>query len=273
MSFPKTLDLAAIRGVTYDLDGVVWRDADTLPGVPELFRFLHAEGIPYVAVTNNSTRTIAEFVTRIDALGIPIDGEHVITSAALAADVLAREYPPGTPIYVIGSPSLQALLTARGHVIDPVQAQVVIVGLDTGLTYEKLVIAGGRIMAGAAFIGTNADATFPMPGYIAPGNGSILAALEKMTGRAPRVLGKPEPAMFQAALARLGVRPEQALMIGDRLDTDILGAQRVGMRTALVLSGVSVPDDLGRITPDAVFEDLADLHQRWLRAVAHRSES
>lgn len=259
--------LGTIRAVALDLDGVVWRDRDPLPGVPEFFLFLRECGIPYMMMTNNSTRTIVEYVKRIDALGIPIDGDHVLTSSVVTADEMMRRYPPGTPIYVIGSESLIHLLTARGHVLDAENARAVIVGLDRGLTYEKLLKAGRRILAGAAFIGTNADATFPYADGIGPGNGSILAALQTMTGIAPEVMGKPEPTMFHAALERLGTPAENTLMIGDRLDTDILGAQRVGMRTALVLSGINQRKDIGQIVPDAVFEDLADLLGAWRRSV------
>lgn len=263
MSTNNGLDLAAIRAVALDLDGVVWRGGEILPGVPDFFLYLRERGIPYLAMTNNSTRTVAEYVTRLDGIGIPIDGEHVITSSAVTADYLARRYPPGTPLYVIGSDSLKALLTARGNIIDPERAQVVVVGLDVTLTYDKLAIAGQRIMAGAEFVGTNADATFPTAGKITPGNGSLLAALITMTGRKPVVLGKPEPAMFMAALERLGAVPAETLMIGDRLDTDIAGAVQVGMRTALVLSGVPAAEGGSMAAPDGVYEDLADLLAAW----------
>lgn len=263
MKTTKGLDLTAIRAVALDLDGVVWRGKDILPGVPDFFLFLRERRIPYLAMTNNSTRTIAEYVARLEGIGIPIDGEHVITSSAVTADYLARHYPPGTPLYVIGSDSLKGLLTARGNVIDPERASVVVVGLDVTLTYDKLAIAGQRIMAGADFIGTNADATFPTAGRITPGNGSLLAALITMTSRKPVVLGKPEPAMFMAALERLGTPSAETLMIGDRLDTDIAGAVQVGMRTALVLSGVPAAENASAATPDAVYEDLADLLAAW----------
>jgi 4-nitrophenyl phosphatase len=265
MSTNNNLDLAAVRAVALDLDGVVWRGSEILPGVPDFFLFLRDRHIPYLAMTNNSSRTVAEYVKRLEDIGIPVDGEHVITSSAVTADYLARHYPPGTPLYVIGSDSLKALLTARGNVIDPDEARVVVVGLDVTLTYDKLAVAGQRIMAGADFIGTNADATFPTAGKIAPGNGSQLAALITMTGRKPVVLGKPEPAMFMAALERLGTAPADTLMIGDRLDTDIAGAVQVGIRTALVLSGVPAAQGATVATPDAVYEDLADLLAAWPR--------
>ena len=174
--------------------------------------------------------------------------------------------PNGTPICLLGSESLIELLTSRGHVCDPANARVVIVGLDQNLTYHKLRIAGQRVLAGADFIGTNADRTFPMPGgEIVPGAGSLLAAVEAMTGQQARIMGKPEATVFQLALERLGTTPARTLMIGDRLDTDILGAQRAGLVTALVLSGVSTQAEAARgdIRPNGIFAHLGALLAAW----------
>ncbi len=262
----RSLDLEAIRGVVADMDGVIWRQEEILPGVPDFFLFLRERHIPYVLATNNSTRSIAEYVTRIDRLGIPIDGDHVVTSAIVTADALAESHPPGTPIYVIGSDSLRALLTARGHVFDPEHAQVVIIGLDFDLTYDKLRIAGQRVLAGADFIGTNGDLTFPSADGLIPGNGSIVAAIEAMTGRKARLMGKPEPVMFRAALKQLGTEASETLMIGDRLDTDIEGAQRAGLLGALVLTGAHRTEDIGAIQPDGVYNSLAALQAEWQRS-------
>jgi 4-nitrophenyl phosphatase len=263
----SSLNLRAIRAVTLDLDGVVWRGSEPLPGVPDFFLFLREQGIPYMLMTNNSTRTVAEYVTKVDGLHIPIDGDHIVSSAVVTAEEIARRYPPGTPIYVVGSDSLIRLLTARGNVIDPEHAKVVVVGLDVNITYQKLSTAGRLILAGAEFIGTNGDKTFPVPDGLMAGAGSLIAAVQTMTGCKPRLMGKPEPVMYQAALERLGTPPAQTLMIGDRLDTDILGAQQVGMATALVLSGISTAADIGPITPDGVFQHLADLESAWRAAV------
>jgi 4-nitrophenyl phosphatase len=144
----------------------------------------------------------------------------------------------------------------------------VVVGLDRSLTYEKLKIAGQRILAGAAFIATNGDATFPLPnGEIAPGAGSLVSAVATMTGQQPYMIGKPAAPMFEAALRYFGVPAAHALMIGDRLDTDILGAQSVGMRSALVLTGISCADQVGAIMPDGIFPDLAALLSAWQSSV------
>src|SRR5258708_9807712 len=180
---------------------------------------------------------------------------------------MPKHSPPSTLIYVVGSDSLTELLTGHAYVIDAQQAKVVVVGLDIKLNYEKLTVAGQRILAGAEFIGTNADRSIPTQTGIALGCGSILAAIEAMTGRAPRVMGKPEPIMFQVALERLHTLPERTLMIGDRLDTDIEGAQRAGLRAALVLTGVSTRAEAEIIRPDAIFENLAAIQDEWQHTV------
>ncbi len=216
--------------------------------------------------TNNSSKNIAEYVARLNSLNVPVTAENIVTSGLVTAEAMTRQYPSGTPIYVIGSESLIELLTSYGYVVDPGEAKVVVVGLDITLTYDKLRIAGQRILVGADFIGTNGDLTLPTAAGLAPGNGSILAALQAMTGRAPRLMGKPEPVMFQVALERLGTSAEHTLMVGDRLDTDIEGAQRAGLHTILVLTGVSTRSDIGETAPDAVYDDLAALLLAWQAA-------
>ncbi len=264
------LDLSSIDGVVLDMDGVVWRGATVLPGTPDFFIFLREHHIPYVLASNNSSKNAAEYVARAQSIGIPIDADHIVTSGLVTVEELARAYPPGALIYVIGSDSLKQLLTDKGFVVnssDAGVARAVVVGLDFTLTYEKLLIAGRHILAGAEFIGTNGDLTFPAADGLTPGNGSIVAAVQAWTGRTPRFMGKPEPAMFHTALNHLGTAPERTLMIGDRLDTDIQGAQRAGLRAALVLSGVNSAADIGAIVPDGVYEDLAALHAAWQKAL------
>jgi len=256
-----------LRAVTLDLDGVVWRDDTAMPGVPGFFLFLKQRNIPYMFLSNNSTKSLSEYIHKLESFKIPIDEAHMLNSGVVAADYLRQHYAPGTPIYVIGSESLAQVLTAGGCVVDPKNARAVVVGLDRNLTYEKLKIGGQRILAGAEFIATNADATFPLSDGIAPGAGTIVAALQKMTGVTPKLMGKPERIMFETALHRLGSTAEQTLMIGDRLDTDILGAQQVGIRTALVLTGISRREDVGAIQPDAIYESLGSLWEGWQQAL------
>ncbi|MFN7209190.1 MAG: HAD-IIA family hydrolase [Aggregatilineales bacterium] len=262
------LHLDAIRACALDLDGVVWREHEKLPAVPEFFTFLRERGIPYAFITNNSTRTPAQYLERLEAFGIPAAPEQIITSSAVTAEVIARRFPQGTPFYAIGSQNLIDLIAARGYPFEPERAQIVVVGLDRSLTYEKLKIGGQRILAGAAFIATNADATFPLPnGEVAPGAGSLVSAVATMTTQQPYLIGKPAAPMFEAALRYFGVSAAQTLMIGDRLDTDILGAQNIGMKSALVLTGVSRADQVGVIVPDAIFADLAELFAAWQSSI------
>jgi len=217
--------------------------------------------------TNNSSRNVSEYVARLDSLGVPVNDDNIVTSGLVTLIAMEKQYPPSTPIYVIGSDSLSGLLTSHGYVIDAEHAKVVVVGLDVKLNYDKLTTAGQRILDGADFIGTNADRSLPTQTGVALGCGSILAALESMTERAPRVMGKPEPIMFEVALERLHTAPERTLMIGDRLDTDIVGAQRAGLRAALVLTGVRARVEAETTPPDGIFDDLAALQAEWRRVV------
>lgn len=262
------LELRSIRACALDLDGVVWREDEKLPAVPDFFEFLCARGIPYAFITNNSTRTPAQYLARLEKFGIPATPKQVITSGAVTAEEIARRFPRGTPFYAIGSQNLIDLIAAQGYPFEPERAQIVVVGLDRNLTYDKLRIAGQRILAGAAFIATNGDATFPLPdGAVAPGAGSLVSAVATMTERQPYMIGKPAAPMFEAALRYLGAPAAQTLMIGDRLDTDILGAQGVGMKSALVLTGISRADQIGTIMPDGVFADLAELLSAWQSSI------
>ena len=261
-------DFSGINAAIFDMDGVIWRGSEILPGVPDLFLFLREHNIPYAMATNNATRQVGEYVARLQSLGVPVEPQYIITSGLVTLETLTRSYPPGTPIYVFGPDSLKELLVSQGYVVDPEKAAVVIVGLDRNISYEKLSIAGQRIMAGAEFIGTNSDATLPTPTGEVPGAGTFVAAVSAMTGRKPRLMGKPEPDMFNVALERLGSTPECTLMIGDRFETDIEGAQRAGLRTALVLTGVSTRDDIGDMPPNGVFDDLASILTAWKQVLS-----
>jgi len=167
-------------------------------------------------------------------------------------------------VYAIGEEGLRAALGER-YTIAEEGADFVVVGMDTGLTYEKLRVATLLIRGGARFIATNPDKTLPTEEGLVPGNGASLAALEAATGVAPFVVGKPEPASFDLALARMGVGKEGTAVIGDRLETDILGGRRAGLSTILVLSGATSRQELenSTIKPDLVFENVRQLYESW----------
>jgi 4-nitrophenyl phosphatase len=270
------------KAVIADMDGVLWHEQTPLPGLYDFFTLIETLDIAYMLITNNSSRTPAQYTARLARFGIEITPDHVLTSAIAASDYLAERLEPGSRLYVIGGPGVIEALKLRGfrvflgsrgsHTEDvdelPSTVDYVVVGWDRELTWEKLATATQFIRRGAKFLGTNPDLTFPGERGILPGNGAQLAALKAATGVSPVIAGKPEPILYRQALARMGVTPRETLMIGDLLETDILGGTRVGMRTALVLSGVTAREDLGQssIRPDVVFEDLAALVAAWRKS-------
>ncbi len=262
------MNLKDISGVIMDMDGVLWRGDVALPGMADLFDHLRRHQIPFALATNNSSREPSEYVAKLARLGAgEIDAAQIVTSGTTTAHFVATHYPAGTVVYVLGMPGLRRMLTRAGATVteEPVGVDVVVVGIDFELTYENLKRASMLIRAGADFIGTNLDATFPADEGLVPGAGSVLAAVRTATGREPRVMGKPDAPMFEAALGVLGTAAATTLMIGDRMDTDIVGAQLYGLRTALVLTGVTTRAELPSFNPppDGVYENLPALLADW----------
>lgn len=255
--------LQSIRGIIADMDGVVWRDDEAMPGAAEFFQHLNGR-IAYVFATNNSSRTVEHYVEKLNRIGIPAKPEQVISSAVATAAFLAEKYPRGSRVFVIGQEGLRTALEEQGFVLvdtqEP-QAALVVCGTDRTFNYDKLKLAMRHILGGAVFIGTNSDKTFPVPDGLAPGAGSLLAAVEAASGVTPQIIGKPDRPMYDIALERLKTPPQQTLMIGDRLETDIEGALKLGMPTALVLTGVSTRADVAASPhqPDFVVENLSEL--------------
>jgi 4-nitrophenyl phosphatase len=250
-----------IQGVVMDMDGVVWRGDELLPGAAALFDLLKRRGLPFAAATNNSAKSPADYVSKLARLGIGgISEDQILTSGRVTISYLTRHYPPGTPVYVVGGDGLKQMAARAGYDLSDA-GRVVIVGIDFDVTYSKLKRAAQLIRGGAEFIGTNGDKTFPMADGLVPGAGSIIAAVQTACGRDPVMMGKPNRPMFDAALTLLGTPAESTLMIGDRLDTDIDGAKAAGLRTALVLTGVTTRAELeaSASPPDAVYHDLTEL--------------
>lgn len=246
----------------FDMDGVLYRGKQALPGVNEIIAALEARGLPYLLATNNSTATPADYVRRMAEYGVTVTESHLQTSATATRDYLKRELPDGAVLLPIGAPALTEQLQAGTTfkiTDDPAEdVAAVVVGLDQGFTYESMTRAMKAIRNGARFIATNADATLPVEDGVLPGAGTMIAAIATASGRQPTVIGKPETLMMTSAVAQLGTSASKTVMIGDRLDTDILAAARAGLTTALVLTGVTTRDDLAGsdIVPDYVFTDL-----------------
>ncbi len=260
------MNLSDIAAVIADMDGVLWRGDVPLPGLVEFFDLLRARGIPFALATNNSAKAPVEYVAKLARMGVlNVLPEQVITSGTATISYMQTRYPPGTRVYVLGGDGLRALLTDAGYAVSEDGADVVMVGFAPNLTYERLKKATLLIRSGADFIGTNPDPSIPTPEGLAPGAGSIVAAVQTATDCQPVIVGKPHPPMFEAALRLLGTRPDETLMIGDRLTTDIEGAQQVGLRTALVLTGVTTCEELAAsaVQPDGVYDDLPALLDAW----------
>jgi 4-nitrophenyl phosphatase len=260
------MNLSDIKAVASDMDGVLWRGDEPLPGMVTLFQMLRTRGMPFALVTNNSMKTPSDYVAKLAKLGVAdVRAEQIITSSTTTLSYLKATYPAGSPMHVLGGDGLRRLIIEGGFKLDDTAPKAVIVGLDTNLTYDKLKRASFLIRAGATFIATNQDDSIPTPEGLAPGAGSIVAALKAATGQQPRVMGKPDAPMFEAALRLMGTAPADTLMIGDRLNTDITGAALLGFKTALVLTGVSTRADaeVNSIKPDGIYADLATLLESW----------
>ncbi len=257
--------LAGIRHLIIDIDGVLWHGKQVLPGVPGLFAFMQAHGIRYIIATNNSARPGSEIVDRLARIGVRIADGDVLTSAQATAMYLPRVAPRGARVLVVGGQGLLDAITQAGYQIVDEDAAVVVAGVDFGLTYDRLKRATREIRHGATFVGTNGDKTYPGDDGLAPGAGAVLAAIQAATDVDPIVIGKPQRAMFDLAVEKMGAERASTAMLGDRLDTDIQGAQRAGLRSILVMTGVTSPSELAAssVRPDWVFDDVVALEQAW----------
>jgi 4-nitrophenyl phosphatase len=255
-------DIKQYNAILLDMDGVLYRGDVPLPGVNELLEHCERRGIMYACVTNNSTMTPAQYEAKLAAMGIAMPAARVITSSTATRRYLEHEFPRGTPAYYIGMVGLHEALYGDGYfVYDEQHPRLVVSGLDRELTYQKAKIATLAIRAGARYVATNPDFTLPTDEGLVPGAGSIIALLRTATDVAPTVIGKPGPAMLQAAIEILGADAQRTLVIGDRLDTDIAGAAAAGLASALVLTGVTTREDLAHsaLQPNVVFPGLPEL--------------
>jgi glycerol-1-phosphatase len=255
----------AFQRFVLDLDGVVWTGDEAVPGAPETIRTLRDAGKRLAFVTNNSSQTPESYAKKLAEVGAQGEEAEVVTSADAVARLMESRIPAlrGRVAYVIGGPGLVERVAQVGVRIsdgaDPTECSIVVVGWDVHLTYDKLRIATLAIRAGAAFVASNADATYPTPEGLWPGCGAIVAALRTSTAVEPMVAGKPQPLMLEVAKERVGGTP--ALMIGDRIDTDVAAAQAVGWPSALVLTGATgVPElAIASVWPDFVLRRLSDV--------------
>lgn len=259
------LRFQSFRYLITDMDGVLWHGREPMPGLVEFFQFLRRRDIHFVCATNNASTSAEKLAERLQGWGTDVTPTEIVTSSSATADYLATRLPAGARLYVIGMEGLHAALRNKGFEFAEDHVDAVVVGIDWNLTYNQLRLAALNIRAGATFIGTNSDRTFPNPEGIVPGNGALLAAIETATDVKPIVIGKPEPVLYQMSLKSMNAVPEQTLVLGDRLETDILGAVRLNLKSALVLSGVTTREQVAAsdYQPDGVYEDIAALTNAW----------
>lgn len=264
-----------INALIIDMDGVLWHGDSPLPGLSDFFTIIREQQIPFILATNNASLTAAQYVTKLETMGVMIEHTEILTSGMATARYLAKLYPPSdTRVFVIGESGAKQPLLEHGFILTEIDdirdgspnsgADVIVSGLDKNLSWDKLATAALNIQAGAHFFGTNGDVTLPTERGFAPGNGATLAALEAATGIKPTIIGKPEPIMYQQAMAILDTPADKTIAIGDRLDTDILGAVHAGMRSLLVLSGISSEKDLETVDyqPTWIMQDIREVIEK-----------
>jgi 4-nitrophenyl phosphatase len=253
--------LREIKGLIIDMDGVLWRGDQPIPGLLRFFDVLRERGLKYVLATNNPLRTPAGFAERATRLGIPICADQVITATTVTVRYLSDHYPAGTRVHVISEPPLKQLVTEAGFVLADDLVEVVVVSMDFSMTYETLKHGALLIRNGADFIATNPDPYYPSEEGLVPAAGAFVLALAASTEREPVVMGKPESPIFELALERIGLPSEQVAVLGDCLTSDIGGGNKVGLKTILVLTGVTTREMLasGSTKPSCVFSSIVTL--------------
>jgi 4-nitrophenyl phosphatase len=246
-----------------DLDGTLHRGTILIPGADKVYAELSGRGIRWIFITNSAMMMANGFAERISSMGLHARPEQIISSSSALVRVLRQSYS-GDSVMVVGEDALVLGVLEAGSIVtdDPDQATVVVVALDRNFSYEKLHKASSAVRKGATFIATNLDATFPAADGFRPGAGSLVAAVAAAAGKPPdRVMGKPHPYMAEIALEVLGIDAASCLVVGDRMDTDILFAGNANMDSALVLTGATSITDLDDydFSPKYVLENICEL--------------
>lgn len=259
--------LSSLSGLVIDIDGTLWRGEAPLPGQKELFGFLERRGIPFVVATNN-THSPERYREKFLSAGSDIPADRILTASEAAAEYLLRHCDPSSRVFVIGYGDLQKAIAQRGFALAEDAAggaEIVVIGGDFSLTWEKLKNAILLVSRGAMLIGANPDMLIPTEEGLVPEAGTTLAAVEAATGRRPLVIGKPEHHLFDLAVEKLALPAGRVAMVGDRVVTDVVGAHAAGLKSILVCTGVDNGESARSIgvEPDAVFEDLHALRTAW----------
>ncbi|QKJ68052.1 HAD family hydrolase [Deefgea piscis] len=250
-----------MKSIISDMDGVIYRGKQMIPGADTFVQKLLSANVPFLFLTNNASQTPLDLKLKVESLGIHGLTEDNFITSAMATAMFLRSQKEGAKVYVIGGGGLINELYNVGFSMSESNPDYVVVAKSTTFSFEQLKKAVHFIDHGAKFIGTNPDMIDPVEGGYEPAAGTILAAISAATGKKPYIVGKPNSLMMMIASRKLGVHPEECLMVGDRMDTDIVGGLEAGMKTALVLSGVTKLDMLNEFPyrPDYVFNDVGEI--------------
>ena len=257
-----------LKALVLDLDGTLFLGEAVVPGFMEFFEFLQINNLPFVVASNNATKSPADYARKFRKQGVKVGEDAILTAGIATVEYLVKVYGKKACLYVIGEQALTGPLIEAGFSLQkdssrPVEA--VIVGGDSGLNYEKLKNAALLLQKGADLVGTNPDVLYPCEEGLVPEAGTTLAALQAATGVVPQIVGKPHRYLFDLAVTRLGVKASRTAVLGDRLETDILGGKRAGLRTILTTTGVDNEITMGQkdIYPDWIVSGLEELIELW----------
>ncbi len=259
---PPTADgLDGVQGLLLDIDGVLCRGNDAIPGAADAVRRFQQAGLELLALTNNTRSRPSDHAAKLATAGIDIPTERVLTAGEATARFLA-DLDGDAPIYVVGSPALRDDLLAAG-LSEGKDPTYVVAGIDLDMPLSQLAEAAAHLNAGAQLIACNPDRTLPVPGGTEPETGAVIAFLEAASNKTATVIGKPNPQIFETALQEIGLDRHSVLMVGDTPDTDIVGANAAGLRAAYIDNGIELPAD-SPAQPTLCIADLADLADRLL---------
>jgi NagD protein len=249
-----------ITGYLIDMDGVLVHEDQPIPGADKFIKALESKGLHYLVMTNNSILTQRDLSARLARAGIQIPPERLWTSALATAQFLDQQRPDGTA-HVVGEAGLTTALHDVGYVLSDVDPDYVVLGETRTYSFEAITRAIRLIRAGARFIATNHDPIGPSPAGPLPATGSVAALISRATGREPYFVGKPNPLMMRSALRALGAHSEGTAIVGDSMDTDVVGGLEAGLETILVLTGVSSREDAEGFPyrPNRIVDSVADL--------------
>ncbi len=262
--------LAQITHLILDMDGVLYRGNEPVPRLGEFFAFLRERQIPFMLVTNNATRTPGERSAKLARMGAEVAPAEILVSGQAAARLLRRDYPAGTRVHVFGMPALRRAMEEEGFVLADSDVKVVVASVDRDINFEKIKTASRLIRGGARFLATNLDPNIPSEDGLLPGTGAMVAMLAAASGVAPAGVGKPEPIMYELAMAQMSARPETTAAVGDRVMTDIVGGKRAGLTTICVLTGASDRAEAEAAGTDFIFADIGHLLDAWRAALSAR---